>query len=95
MPTLDRLQEQYSGKLVLLAVNLNEPGNIVREYVLRENLGSKVLLDEDGSVGGQYGVGGIPMQVVIDQNGKVRYLQTEGAIPGWDSAIRAEINKLL
>jgi len=104
MPMLDRLQEQYSGKLVLLAVNLNEPKNMVREYVLRESLSSRVLLNEDGSVGSQYGVIGIPMQVLIDQDGTVQYLMT-GIVRSDDpevdpilvmeARIKAEINKLL
>ena len=95
MPRLEEIKEQYSGKLTMLAVNLREPANIVREYVLRENMGSRVLLDEDGRVGDGYGVVGIPMQVLIDRDGKVRYLQTDGALPGWDSKLRAEINKLM
>ena len=95
MPVLDELKEQYSGKLVLLAVNQREPANIVREYVLRENLGSRVLLDEDGATGDKYGVFGIPTVVLIDQNGKVRYMIDKGIFPGWDSEMRAEINKLL
>jgi len=94
MPMLDELQDQYSGKLALLAVNLNEPKDVVREYVMNEGLGSRVLLDEDGSVGALYGVIGIPMQVLIDQNGTVQFIMT-GVGPGMDSKIRAEINKLL
>jgi thiol-disulfide isomerase/thioredoxin len=95
MPVLDEMKEQYSGKLTLLAVNQREPANIVKEYVLRENVNSRVLLDKDGLIGEKYGVVGIPMVVVIDQNGKVRYLMDKGIFPGWDSKMRSEINKLL
>jgi len=100
MPMLDRLQEEYSGKLVLLAVNQLEPKNMVREYVLRENLSSRVLLDEDGSVGSRYEIEkGIPLQVIIDQNGIAQYL-TVGVpratgVAGLEDSIKAEINKLL
>ena len=95
MPVLDEMKEQYSGKLTLLALNQGETANVVRAYALRENLGSRVLLDEDQSIGEKYGVVGIPMVVLIDQNGKVRYLMDKGIFPGWDSELRAEINKLL
>lgn len=95
MPALDEMKEQYSGKLALLALNQGETANIVRNYALRENLGSKVLLDEEQAIGEKYGVYGIPMVVLIDQNGKVRYMIKDGIFPGWDSAMRAEINKLL
>ncbi|MEJ2110221.1 MAG: TlpA disulfide reductase family protein [Acidobacteriota bacterium] len=106
MPMLDAIQDQYKGKLVLLAVNVNEPKDIVRDYVVNGNLGSRVLLDEDGSIGGLYGVIGIPTQVVIDQNGTVQFIESgfdpgleagpgREARPGTEDRIRAEINKLL
>jgi thiol-disulfide isomerase/thioredoxin len=95
MPVLDTMQEQYSGKLVLIAVDFNEPKELVREYVLSENPGSKVLLDEDGAVGDKYGVISLPTQILIDQEGTIQYVGRQGIAPGWDSILRAEINKLL
>jgi thiol-disulfide isomerase/thioredoxin len=94
MPILEKIRDQYAGKLVLLAVNLQESKDVVKEYVLSQNLGSKVLLDRDASVGGLYGVIGIPTQVLIDQEGTVKFMES-GVGPGMDSKIRAEINKLL
>jgi thiol-disulfide isomerase/thioredoxin len=95
MPMLDEIQEDYSGKLSILAINLQEPKDMVRDYTLRQNLHSRVLLDADYSIGDRYGVIGIPMQVLIDQNGIIRYVNEQGIIPGMDSRIRDEINKLL
>lgn len=92
MPMLDKIQEDYSGKLSVLAINLQEPKELVRNYILEQNLSSRVLLDEDSSVGSRYGTYAIPMQFLIDQNGIVRQIWT-GVHP--DSQIRAEINKLL
>ena len=92
MPMLDKIQEEYSGKLSVLAINLQEPKNMVREYVLKQNLSSRVLLDEDYSIGTRYGTSAIPTQFLVDQNGIVRQIWT-GYYPA--AQIKAEINKLL
>lgn len=94
MPILDAIQEQYRGKLVLLAINLQESKDKVREYVLGENLNARVLLDEDSSVGSLYGVSGIPMQVIIDQNGTIQRLVT-GFGPGMEYQMKKKIDQLL
>ena len=94
MPIIDSLQEEYSGKVSVLAVNLQDPKSAVREYVLNQGLHSTVLLDEDGSVGRQYNTSYIPMQLIIDKNGIVRYIMT-GVPSGMRSIMRVEINKLL
>jgi thiol-disulfide isomerase/thioredoxin len=93
MPMLDQIQDEYSGKLSVLAINLQEPKELVRNYILEQNLHSRVLLDSEYSVGDRYGIFAIPMQFLIDQNGIVRYIMT-GADPT-GRIIRGEINKLL
>ena len=94
MPMVDDIQKEYAGKMSVLAINLQEPKDVVREYILTQNLHSEVLLDEDGSVARQYGAAAIPMQLLIDQNGIVRNITT-GFDPRMGSQIRAEINSLL
>jgi len=94
MPLLEKLQDEYHGNMALLAINLQEPEDIVRDYVREQNLSSKVLLDEEGSVGQAYGAESIPMQILIDKNGIVRYVQL-GFNPAMASQLRAEIEKLL
>jgi thiol-disulfide isomerase/thioredoxin len=95
MPMLDKMQEEYSGKLSILAINLQEPKDMVRDYILKQNLHSKVLLDQDGSVGSRYGTYAIPMQFLIDQNGIVRYIMTGFDPMRSPQIIRDEINKML
>lgn len=92
MPILDRIQGEYAGQLSVLAINLREPKSVVREYILEEGLHSEVLLDEDGSIGSQYGVAGIPTQYLIDRKGIIRYIAEGVENP---RTIKAEINKLL
>jgi thiol-disulfide isomerase/thioredoxin len=74
MPILEDLQKEYPNDLTLLAINLQEPRDGVRDFVKENGIHSRVLLDESGKVGETYGASGIPMQVVIDRQGIVRYV---------------------
>lgn len=93
-PLLEKVSREYAGEVELLAVNLREPKDLVRSYMLEQNLHATVLLDQDGAVGGRYGAEAIPMQVLVDRQGTVRYVLT-GFGPGADSRLRDEIRKLL
>ena len=93
MPLLEKLQREYPNDLVLLAVNLQESKSTVRDYVRRQDINTRVLLDEEGSVGETYGTESIPMQVLIDKSGIVRHIQI-GFSPRMSSELRAEIEKL-
>jgi thiol-disulfide isomerase/thioredoxin len=93
MPLLERLQKEYPDNLVLLAINLQEPKDIVLDYVRKQGIHSRVLLDEQGSVGEIYGTGSIPMHVLVDKDGIVRHVQI-GFNPRMSSQLRAEIEKL-
>jgi thiol-disulfide isomerase/thioredoxin len=76
MPLLENLQKEYPDTLVLLAVNLQESREEVREFMRQEKLHSRVVLDEQGAVGSLYGAEAIPMQVLIDKSGIVRSVMT-------------------
>ncbi len=93
MPLLEYIQEEYSHDLALLAINLREPRDIVRDYIQRENISSKVLLDEQGSVAAAYGAEAIPMHIIIDRQGIVRHIQV-GFSPVMESQLRTQIEKL-
>ena len=93
MPIMDRLQKEFSSDVVLLAINVMEPEETVREYVSRQNLRSKVLLDLEGNVGEEYGSDAIPMQVIIDRHGVVQRVNV-GLGPRMEASLREEINRL-
>jgi thiol-disulfide isomerase/thioredoxin len=92
MPILEALQKEYPGDLALLAINLQESRDIVRDYVLRQNVHSKVLLDEQGSVGATYGTEAIPLHILLDKKGIVRHIQV-GFNPSMATQLRAMIEK--
>lgn len=93
MPIVESLEKEYSGALVLLAINLQEAPDIVRDYVRAHGIGSRVLLDEEGRVGMMYNAHSIPMHVLIDRQGIVRHIMP-GFSPGMASRLRNEINSL-
>jgi thiol-disulfide isomerase/thioredoxin len=94
MPVLEQLQQQYSKNLALLAINIEEPPELVKNYVQRQKISSTVLLDQDGKIGRTYHSDSIPMQVLIDKDGVIRHIQV-GYSPGMATQLRDEINKLL
>ena len=93
MPIMDKLQKEFSSDVVLLAINVMEPVETVREYVSRQNVRSKVLLDPGGNVGEEYGSDAIPMQVIIDRQGVVQHVNV-GLNPRMEALLREEINRL-
>jgi thiol-disulfide isomerase/thioredoxin len=94
MPLLEKLQDEFRGNLALLTINLQESEDVVRDYVRTQNLSSQVLLDEEGSVAQAYGAESIPMQILIDKNGIVRFVQL-GFNPRMAAELRTQIEKLL
>ena len=93
MPVIENLEKEYKDRLVVLAVNLQEPRDLVSDYARKQALSSRILLDEEGSVGSLYGTDEIPVQFLLDKNGIVRYLR-KGYHPSMASELRAEIGKL-
>jgi thiol-disulfide isomerase/thioredoxin len=93
MPVVEKLEKEYSGTLVVLTINLQEPKDAVLEYVHHQAITSRVLLDEPGSVGVAYGTDSIPMQFLIDKTGIVRHIQM-GYKPQMASQLRAQIEQL-
>jgi thiol-disulfide isomerase/thioredoxin len=93
MPKFEELQKEYPSALVLLAINVQEPAQTVRDYVKEQSIGSRVLLDEEGSVAQAYGTIGIPMEVLIDKQGIVRHIQS-GFNQALIAHLRAQIEAL-
>jgi thiol-disulfide isomerase/thioredoxin len=94
MPLLERLQKEFPSTLILLAINLQDTKDEVKDFVYKMGLKSQILLDEDGTVGQTYGAGTIPLEVLIDKEGIVRFAQN-GFDPGSTIAkLRAQIEQL-
>ena len=93
MPMMEALQKEFPKSVKLLAINVEEPASVVRDYVREQDIDTEVLLDEDGAVGSAYGLAGIPLQVLIDKEGNLRRVQT-GVGSDTVARFRADIQKL-
>ena len=84
---LDQLQKSYAARGVrVIAVNIDRDGQSVRDAASRLNL--LMLQDSDQSVARQYELSDLPMTVLVDPHGKVRYVHEK--YRGGDAALYAE-----
>jgi thiol-disulfide isomerase/thioredoxin len=69
---MERLYQQLdNNQFVVLAVDLREQRDIVRDFADDLGLTFPILLDSQGITGSVYGVRGIPTTFLIDKDGKL------------------------
>jgi thiol-disulfide isomerase/thioredoxin len=79
MPTLQSFYEEYKSMgFVLIAINQEEPREIVEEFVKELGLTFPVWLDEDYLAQREFGTASLPSSYVIDRAGRVRLLWIGG-----------------
>jgi thiol-disulfide isomerase/thioredoxin len=95
MPSLDRLQSQFDGKLAVAAVSEDRAGaKLVGPFVAAMGLQKlKIYLDPKSDVGHAFNVRGLPTTIIIDARGRV-VGRVEGAAD-WDSATMMAVLKPL
>jgi len=73
MPDLNDLNKELEkdNEAVIIAVNVQESLDTVKDYLSSNNIDIKVLLDQDGSVTQTYGVSGFPATFIINKDGSV------------------------
>lgn len=76
MPDLQKLDEE-NDDLVVLAVDVMEKEEIVKEYIEKGKYNFEVLLDEDGEIAKTYLVSGLPASYFVDEEGILL-----GGVPG-------------
>jgi peroxiredoxin len=95
MPQLNRLYDQYrQAGFTLLGVNIDDSPEAAR--VLMRKLGVKfpVLFDTDKRVSRRYDVDAMPATLLIDRDGKVRYVH-RGYVAGNEVKYQTQIRELL
>jgi len=92
-PHIQSLHERYKDKgLVVLGIDTNEGAETARKYFVDEKYTFGNLLGSGNDVIKNYGANGIPLVVLIDKAGMVRY-----AHRGWGSRmdLSPEVKKLI
>lgn len=74
IPQLKQLNAAYGNKgLKILAVDIGETAKKAGSFIKEKGIDYTVLLDLDNSVANQYGVTGIPLNILIDSSGIIKY----------------------
>ncbi|KNY28091.1 TlpA family protein disulfide reductase [Pseudobacteroides cellulosolvens] len=72
MPAIEKLYKEYKDKgLVVLAIDLGEDKETVKNFINENNYSFKVLLDSDQSIGSKYNISAIPVSYFIDKDGNI------------------------
>lgn len=75
MPSLQRLETELADRpFTLLAVNMGEEPATLLPFLERLDVDLTVLLDQDGAVARDWGVFAYPTTVLIDPDGRARYI---------------------
>ena len=95
MPHLNRLFDKYrSAGFVLLGVNVDEDPKLATGIATKLGLHFPVLYDADKSVSRLYDLQSMPATVLIDRDGRVRYLH-RGYKDGMETAYEQQIRELV
>jgi peroxiredoxin len=95
MPHLNRLYDKYRASgFVLLGVNIDEDQRAANLAATRMGLKFPVLLDGDKNVSRLYDMGSMPATVLIDRDGRVRFLH-RGYREGMEEDYERQIRELV
>ena len=75
LPSLENTYQKYSDKIAIFAVNLNinETDEAIRSLQQKNKLTIPILMDNNGTIAGNFEFKGTPFHVLINKQGKVVY----------------------
>jgi peroxiredoxin len=95
LPLLNKIYAQYrAAGFVLLAVNVDDNRKDAEAMLKRLNLGFPTLFDGNKNVAKLYGVDTMPATLVIDRDGRVRYVH-RGYYSGYEQKYEQQVRALL
>ena len=95
MPKLNALYEKYKGSgFVLLGVNVDDDARNAASVAAKLGVKFPVLFDTDKNVSKLYELNSMPSTVLIDRDGKVRYVH-RGYLTGYEDTYDKQIRELL
>jgi peroxiredoxin len=95
MPLLDELYSQYQPMgFTVLGVNVEEDSTKARDMLKNLPVNFPVLFDDQSEVSRLYNVVAMPSTVLVDRDGKVRYLH-QGYQPGLEETYQQQVRALI
>lgn len=75
LPSLEQTYQKYSARIAIFAVNLNinETDEAIRSLQKKNNLTIPILMDNNGTIAGNFEFKGTPFHVLINAQGEVVY----------------------
>lgn len=75
LPSLEQTYQQYSDKIAIFAVNLNinETDEAIRSLQQKNKLTIPIMMDNNGTIAGNFEFKGTPFHVLINKQGEVVY----------------------
>ena len=95
MPILEQLHKRY-GKLgfTVVGVNVEQDSSKAVAYLRDIKVSFPILYDNTSKVSKLFNVNAMPTTVMIDRNGKMRFLH-EGYKPGYEKDYKKQIKQLV
>ena len=95
MPHLDRLYDKYkSSGFVLMGINVDDDTRNAAAVAAKLGVRFPVLLDTDKQVSRLYDLSTMPSTVLVDRDGKVRYVH-RGYLSGYEDTYDKQVRELL
>lgn len=95
MPLLEELYDRYGDMgFTLLGVNVEEDSSAALALLKEIPVTFPVLLDTTNSVSELYNVIAMPSTVILDRDGRVRFVH-KGYLPGYEDEYRQQIKELI
>lgn len=95
IPHLNRLHERYRKTgFALLGINIDDQPRVAREMMQKLSVAFPVLFDTDKRVSRLYDVGAMPSSLLIDRDGRIRYIHL-GYRAGYEIQYDTQIRELL
>ena len=95
MPHIIQTANQFPpGKVVLLAVNQQEKGQAIRDFMKTRGWQVTVALDRNGKIGRQFQVDAMPQTVIVGRGGKIERLHV-GAQPEFQEQLGNILRQLV
>ena len=95
IPHLNRLHERYrKAGFALLGLNIDDQPRVAREMMQKLSVAFPVLFDTDKRVSRLYDVGAMPSSLLIDRDGRIRYVHL-GYRTGYEIEYDNQIRELL
>jgi peroxiredoxin len=95
LPHLSRIYDKYrSSGFVLLGVNIDEDPRLATGLATKLGLSFPVLLDSDKNVSRVYDLSAMPATLLIDRDGRVRYIH-RGYRDGVEATYEEQVRSLL